>query len=55
LKKPSLRLAVEINKRIRQDDEWFDEPDDFDRVSRALASVDHEENPIVAAAIMRIE
>ena len=52
MKKPSLRLAIEINKRVRQDDEWFDEPDDLDRVSRALASVDHDENPVVAAAVL---
>jgi len=52
LKKPSLRLAIEINKRVRQVDEWFDEPDDWDRVSRALASVDHEEDPVVAAAVL---
>ena len=37
---------------MRQDDEWFDEPDDLDRVSRALASVDHDENPVVAAAVL---
>jgi hypothetical protein len=36
LKKPSLRLAIEINKRVRDKDEWFEEPDDLERVSRAL-------------------
>lgn len=52
MKKPSLRLAIEINKRVRQDDDWFDEPDDVDRVSRPLASIDHQENPVVAAAMV---
>jgi hypothetical protein len=26
LKRPELSLAIEINKRVRGDDEWFDEP-----------------------------
>lgn len=52
MKKPSLRLAIEINKRVREKDEWFEEPDDLERVSRALTSVDYEENPVVAAGIL---
>ena len=32
-------------------DEWFEEPDDLERVSRAPSSVDREENPVVAAGI----
>ena len=52
LKKPSLRLAIEINKRVREQDERFEEPEDLERVSRALSSVDREENPVVAAAIL---
>ena len=52
MKKPSLRLAIEINKRVREKDEWFEEPDDLERVSRALSSVDREENPVVAAGIL---
>jgi hypothetical protein len=52
LKKPSLRLAIEINKRVREKDEWFEEPDDLERLSRALTSVDCEENPVVAAGIL---
>ena len=27
---------------------WFDEPDDLDRVGRALSSIDDLENPLVA-------
>lgn len=52
LKKPSLRLAIEINKRVREEDEWFEEPDDLERVSRALNSVDRELDPVVAAGIL---
>ena len=52
IKKPSIRLAIEINKRVRGKDEWFEEPDDLERVSRALSSVDREENPVVAAGIL---
>jgi len=55
LKKPTLRLAIEINKRVREKDEWFEEPDDLERVSRALSSVDREENPVVAAAILAFQ
>lgn len=46
--------GVEINKRLREKDEWFEEPDDLERVSRALASVDREVNPIVALGFWRI-
>lgn len=52
MKKPSLRLAIEINKRVREEDEWFEEPDDLERVSRALNSVDRELDPVVAAGIL---
>ncbi|MFV1961137.1 MAG: Fic family protein [Acidimicrobiia bacterium] len=52
MKKPPLRLAVEFNKRVREDDEWFDEPDDLDRVERALASIDDLKNPLGAAGIL---
>jgi prophage maintenance system killer protein len=52
LNKPPLRLAIEFNKRVRGDDEWFDDPDDSDRVERALASIDDLENPLVAAGAL---
>jgi len=29
LNKPPLRLAIEFNKRVRGDDEWFDDPDEI--------------------------
>ena len=49
MKRPGLRLAIEINKRVRSDDEWFDEPDDLDRVETALRSVDDFDDPVAAA------
>ncbi len=52
MNRPPLRLAVEFNKRVRGDDEWFDEPDDLPRVERALASIDDLENPVLAAAVL---
>jgi len=47
-----LALAVEFNRAIRTDDEWFDEPDDLDRVQRALSAVDALEDPVDAAAVL---
>lgn len=32
--------------------EWFDEPDELDRVARVLASVESEEDPIVPAGML---
>ncbi len=52
MNKPTLRLAIEFNKRVRGDDEWFDDPDDLDRVERALVSIDDLENPLVAAGVL---
>ena len=52
MNKPPLRLAIEFNKRVRGDDEWFDDPDDLDRVERALASIDDLERPLAAAGVL---
>jgi len=30
-------MAVAFNRAVREHDEWFDEPDDLDRVERALS------------------
>jgi prophage maintenance system killer protein len=49
LKRPGLRLAIEINQRVRSNDEWFDEPDDLDRVESALRSIDDLDDPLAAA------
>lgn len=49
---PDVALAIELNHSVRQEDEWFEEPDDLDRLSRALASIQDVENPVDAAAIL---
>lgn len=49
---PSLRLVVAINAAVREPDEWFDEPDDFDRISVVLARVGSIEEPVLAAATL---
>jgi len=38
---PTVGLVVAINHSIRRDDEWFDEPDDLDRVAGAIAAIEH--------------
>jgi prophage maintenance system killer protein len=50
--RPTLALAVALNYATRQDDEWFDEPDDLDRVQRALDVVAGIEDPVTAAAVV---
>ncbi|MBI2169138.1 MAG: Fic family protein [Actinobacteria bacterium] len=50
MKRPTLGLAVAFNRAVRGADEWFDEPDDLDRVARAIGTVDDIEDPVVAAA-----
>lgn len=49
---PSLELAVAINRLVRHDDEWFDEPDELDRLQRALDAVAEVDNPVTAAAVL---
>ena len=49
MKRPGLRLAIEINERVRSDDEWFDEPDELGRVESALRSIDDIDDPVAAA------
>ncbi len=41
-----------INRAVRHADEWFEDPDDLDRLARALASVDLIEDPVEAAAVV---
>ncbi len=50
MKRPSLDLAVAFNRSIRESDEWFDEPDELDRVGAALRAADGIEDPIEVAA-----
>ena len=39
-----------LNRAVRHDDEWFNEPDDLDRLARALVAIDPVEDPVEAAA-----
>jgi prophage maintenance system killer protein len=52
LRRPTLALAVAFNRAVRQEDEWFDEPDDLDRVERALSAINSIEDPAHAAAVL---
>jgi prophage maintenance system killer protein len=52
LRRPTLHLAVAFNHAIREEDEWFDDPDDIPRVQRALAAIDVVEDPVEAAAVL---
>jgi prophage maintenance system killer protein len=52
LRKPDLRLAIAINRRVRSTDEWFDEPDELDRVESALRSIEGLVDPIEAAGVL---
>ncbi|MFQ5524375.1 MAG: Fic family protein [Acidimicrobiia bacterium] len=52
MKLPSLQLVIEINRRVRSSDEWFDEPDDLDRVEKALQSIAGLNDPLEAAAVL---
>jgi prophage maintenance system killer protein len=52
LRRPSTEIAVEINKALRADDEWFSDPDDLDRVERALDSIADLADPVEAAAVL---
>jgi prophage maintenance system killer protein len=52
LRRPGLELAVAINRLARQEDEWFDEPDELERLRLALDAVGGIDDPITAAAVM---
>lgn len=52
MKRPDLRLAIAINQQVRADDEWFDEPDDLDRVDSALQAIASLSDPVEAAAVL---
>ncbi len=52
MNRPSLELTVAINHAVRGPDEWFDEPDDLDRVRRALDAVTEIDEPIRASATL---
>jgi prophage maintenance system killer protein len=52
LNRPTLELAVAINHSIRDTDEWFEEPDEVERLEVALEAVRSCEDPVEAAAIL---
>jgi prophage maintenance system killer protein len=52
LRRPSLALAVALNHATRQADEWFDEPDDLERLERALRAIEGIDDPVTAAATL---
>jgi hypothetical protein len=41
-----------VNHAIREHDEWFDEPDDLERVARTLTAVADTEEPVRAAGVL---
>ncbi len=47
---PTFDLAIAINEAVRESDEWFDEPDDLERLAIALRSVEDVSDPVAAAA-----
>jgi prophage maintenance system killer protein len=50
--RPTVDLVVAINHAVRREDEWFDEPDELDRVARALAAIDLIGDPVEAASVL---
>lgn len=52
MKRPTLDLVVAINHTTRDADEWFDEPDDLDRVSGALDAIAGIADVVEAAAVV---
>jgi len=38
LRLPTVGQVVAINHAVREADEWFDEPDEIDRIGRLLAA-----------------
>ena len=52
MRRPSLALAVAINRAVRGADEWFEEPDDLPRLASSLRSIDEIDDPVVAAAML---
>lgn len=50
--RPSLELAIAVNRLARHDDEWFDEPDELDRLARALDAIADIDDPVTAAGVL---
>ena len=49
---PTVGLVLAINHSVRRDDEWFDEPDELDRVAAAIAAIEQIHDPVEAAALL---
>lgn len=47
---PSVDIAVAINEAVRENDEWFAEPDELDRIRTAIESIGQESDTVTAAA-----
>ncbi len=41
-----------VNRAVRQRDEWSDEPDDVERVQKALGGIAEIDDPVAAAAAL---
>lgn len=50
--RPTLDLAVAFNRVSREADEWFNEPDDLERVQRAVDSIADLDDVVEAAAVL---
>lgn len=50
--RPDVRLALAFNEAVRDEDEWFEEPDDLDRLRLALDSIESLTDPVEAAAVL---
>lgn len=50
--RPDVHLALAFNEAIRDEDEWFEESDDLDRLRNALASIESLNEPVEAAAVL---
>ena len=51
MKIPDLQQVVAFNASIRESDEWFEEPDELDRIEIILAALSDESEPVRAAAV----
>jgi prophage maintenance system killer protein len=52
LRRPSLGFALAVNRAVREPDEWFEEPDDLERVQRVIKAIEAIDDPVKAAAII---
>jgi hypothetical protein len=50
--RPTLALAVAINRAARDAGEWFNEPGVLERVEQALGSIDGIDDPVRAAGVL---